>query len=178
MDAVIGPLLSKNVEKAASELRSSDTPVFSPLSNKNIKLYSNLFQTLPTDEMLQATMLDYLKQNESSKNYILVSDETRNAQRQAILSEMPDTKTVSLRKGAFLYVGDIDSKIDKTRENWIILESTNPVLVSNVVGLLNGLPANYKVRLLTLDKNDAYDYHDVSNVHLANLNFTFPKLRL
>ncbi|MCH2490968.1 MAG: LysM peptidoglycan-binding domain-containing protein [Flavobacteriales bacterium] len=176
IDAVIGPLLSKNVEKAASELRSSDTPVFSPLSNKNIKLYSNLFQTLPTDEMLQATMLDYLKQNESSKNYILVSDETRNAQRQAILSEMPDTKTVSLRKGAFLYVGDIDSKIDKTRENWIILESTNPVLVSNVVGLLNGLPANYKVRLLTLDKNDAYDYHDVSNVHLANLNFTFPSV--
>ena len=46
IDAVIGPLLSKNVTIVASELRSDNIPVVSPLSNRDIKLTSNLFQTL------------------------------------------------------------------------------------------------------------------------------------
>ncbi len=176
VDAVIGPLLRKNVEKAASELRNTSTPVFSPLSNREIKISSNLFQTLPTEEMLKNRMLEYLKENVAGKNVVLISDTKKAASKQAVLSTLGTVKTLSPREEGFLYATDIEGKIDKTIENWIILESTDPVVISNVVGLLNGMPEEYRLRLFTLDKNDAYDYHDVSNVHLAKLGFTFPSV--
>jgi LysM repeat protein len=176
VDAVIGPLSQKNVEKAATMLKESNTPIFSPLSNREIKSSSNLFQTLPTDKMLEETMIDYLVKNKAGKNYILISDATKKAQKASIMEAIPTIKTVSPREKGYLYVGDISSKVESGMENWIILESTDPVIVSNVVGLLNGMPSSNNLRLFTLDKNSAYDYHDVSNMHLAKLGFTFPSV--
>jgi len=176
IDAVIGPLLRKNVERAASELKRTDTPIFSPLSNKEIKISSNLFQTLPTDEMLENAMLDYLIENSKGKNVVLISDAKKYASKLAIVSALENVKAISPQEKGFLNEEDILPQIDETLDNWIILESVNPVVVSNVIGLLNGMPEEYNLRLFTLDKNDAYDYHDVSNVHLAKLDFTFPSV--
>ncbi|QNJ98317.1 LysM peptidoglycan-binding domain-containing protein [Constantimarinum furrinae] len=176
VDAVIGPLLWKNVERAVSELKRSDTPVFSPLSNREIKISSNLFQTLPSDEMLQTAMLSYLEKNSEGKNVIIISDPKHSSVKNTILSAIPNAKAISPREKGFLYATDISGKIENGGQNWIILASSDPVIVSNVVGLLNGMPQSYNLRLFTLDKNDAYDYHDVSNVHLAKLHFTFPSV--
>lgn len=176
-DAVIGPLLSRNVEKAAADLKRNNVPVFSPLSNRQIKLTSNLFQTLTGEDILEASMIDYLKANVEGRNVILISDKTKTRQKQAILSAIPNAIQLSPREKGFLYVVDIEEKIDKTRENWVILESTDPIIISNVVGLLNGMPETHQIRLFTTDKNDSYDFDDISNMHLANLNFTFPSNR-
>jgi len=175
-DAVIGPLLRTNVEVVAEGLKRYDVPVFSPLSNREIKMHSNLFQTLPTDDMLKRALFAYLKKNEANKNFLVIADHDRSSQRDEILGVLPNAKTIKLRKDAFLYVQDIAGKLEKEKDNWIVLESKNPVLVSNVVALLNGMPASYNLRLFTLDKNDAYDYNDVSNVHLAKLGFTYPSV--
>ena len=72
MDAVIGPFLKKNVEKAAAMLKDSETPVFSPLSNRDINMYSNFFQTLPSQSYMEESMLRYLKQNSEGKNVIII----------------------------------------------------------------------------------------------------------
>ena len=176
VDAVIGPLLEKNVIKATQLLKKTDTPLFSPLSNREMKISSNLFQTLPTEAMLEKAMIDYIKENSEDKNIILVSDDKHSAQKAKILAALPSTKTINLRKGAYIYVNDIQAKIDDVKENWVILESSDPVLVSNVVGLLNGMPEKAQLRLFTLDKGKVYDFHDISNFHLANLGFTFPSI--
>lgn len=177
MDAVIGPLLSKNVEKASSMLKNENVAVFSPLSNRNIKLTSNLFQTLPTNDFLEDKMIQYLKENLGNRNIIVISDKGRTKQKQALLSAFPNAITLSPREKGFLYVVDLEKVIDKTRENWVVLESEDPVIISNVVGLLNGMPQETrKVRLFTTEKNESYDYHDISNMHLAKLGFTFPSV--
>lgn len=176
IDAVIGPLLRKNVEMAASELKRTNTPIFSPLSNKEIKISSNLFQTLPTDEMLGKAMLEYLKVNSKGKNVILISDEKKNSSKTTIVSTLNNVRTISPQSKGYLVQDDILPQIVETMDNWVILESADPVLVSNVIGLLNGIPEEFNIRLFTLDKNIAYDYHDVSNVHLAKLDFTFPSV--
>lgn len=176
VDAVIGPLLQKNVERAASELKRTDTPIFSPLSNREIKISSNLFQTLPTDEMLQSAMKEYLVANAVGKNVIVICDSKKAAQKAALIAAIPNAKVVSPRDKGFLYVTDISAVVSDQMENWVILESEDPVIVSNVVGLLNGMPERFTIRLFTMDKNDAYNYHDVSNIHLAKLNFTFPSV--
>ncbi len=176
VDAVIGPLRKKNVERAAPMLRATKTPIFSPLSNRTMKMSSNFFQTLPTDAMLRTSMLEFLKVNGTDKNLLVISDLDRKSQKAQIIKELPNAKTMSPRAKGFLYLVDIEEKIEREKENWIILESGDPTIISNVLGLLNGIPADFKVRLFTLDKNDAYDYHDISNMHLARLNFTFPSV--
>lgn len=174
-DAVIGPLLSKNVELAASKLKSKDIPVFSPLSNRNLKLTSNLFQTLPDDDLLAQAMIQYLKDHYSGKNMVLIADKT-STNKEIIKEAIPAIKILSPREAGFLYAGDIQGKLINNQENWVVLESTNPIVISNVIGLLNGIPKSYRIRLFTTAKNDNFEYDDVSNMHLANLQFTFPSV--
>ena len=176
MDAVIGPLLSKNVSFAANRLKGDDVPVFSPLSNRNIKLTSNLFQTLPDDALLAETMIDYLAANTVGKNVILIADPDKAERKAALQKAIPGLKSLAPREEGFLYVVDIQDRLDENRENWFILESDDPIIISNVVGLLNGMPEEFNVRLFTTEKNDGFEYDDVSNYHLANLNFTFPSI--
>ncbi|MGV6828591.1 MAG: amino acid ABC transporter substrate-binding protein [Flavobacteriales bacterium] len=179
-DVVIGPLLVKNVTQASRLLEAKGIPVFSPLSNKETKMSANMFQTLPSNEMLEKGMLAYLKNNAEGKNVILICDNNRSKQKAKIVATLPQIKMVNPRKsddGEYIYVQDIETKINKEQENWIVLESTNPVLISNVVGLLNGMKEENKVRLFTLDKNKNYEFSDISNLHLAHLNFTFPSIK-
>mgnify|MGYP001990018524 FL=1 len=187
-DAVIGPLGQKNIEKAAAMLKDTTVPIFSPLSNKQIKVSKNVFQSLPSDVMLEDGMLQYIVSGMSDKNVIVITDSTKTAQLAKIMLAIPDARIVSLREEGFLRLEDVENQIDQTKENWVILEATDPILISNVVGVLNGLPVidpdleedqepvDYEIRLFSLDKNAAFDYHDVSNVHLAELNFTFPSV--
>jgi len=187
-DAVIGPLGQKNIEKAAAMLQDTTVPIFSPLSNKQIKVSKNVFQSLPSDVMLEDGMLQYIVSGMSDKNIIVITDSTKTAQLAKIMLAIPDARIVSLREEGFLRLEDVENQIDQTKENWVILEATDPILISNVVGVLNGLPVidpdleedeepvDYEIRLFSLDKNAAFEYHDVSNVHLAELNFTFPSV--
>jgi len=187
VDAVIGPLLSKNIERAASKLKERQIPVISPLSKLKIKESSNLYQTLPPTELMQKAMLDYIVKNAGDRNIVVISGNKWTKEKGAIITALPQAKTISPKEGNFFKLNEITKQTDTIRENWMILVSDNPILVSNVVGLLNGLPedilddefkkiGSYKIRLFTLDKNKAYDYNDVSNFHLANLDFTFPSV--
>ena len=185
IDAVIGPLLSKNIEKAAASLQSQNIPVFSPLSKVKLKEYPNLYQTIPSNEMMGNAMLEYIKKRVDSINVIVITGKEWTKQKGVIMAAIPTAKTIVPEKGNYLYLEDIKKHLDKFKENWVILESDNPILVSNVVGLLNGLPelilngdyvevGKNKIRLFAINKSRAFDYNDVSNMHLANLNFTYP----
>ncbi len=187
VDAVVGPLLSKNIEKAAGVLQKDSVPVFSPLSKVKIKQSYNLYQTQPSKEAMQKTMLNYIVKNAGDRNVVVISGNKWTKEKGEIIKALPQAKTISPAEGNFIKLEDITKQTDTVRENWMILVSDNPILVSNVVGLLNGLPedildkefkkiGSYKIRLFTLDKNKAYDYDDVSNLHLAKLNFTYPSV--
>jgi len=176
VDAVIGPLLQKNVEKASAMLKGEKIPVFSPLSNREMTMNDNLFQTLPTDAVLQKTMIRYLKENSAGKNIIIISDSKRVKQKEMIQAAIPTAKTVSPRGGGYIQASDITAVASEGMENWVILESENPILVSSAVNVLSAMPNNYKMHLFTLNKNDAYEWHEVSSMRLAKLNFTFPSV--
>ena len=175
--AVIGPLLKRNVEYVARELRSDDVPVFSPLSNRGIELTSNTFETLPDKGLMEKAMLEYIVEQSAGKKVLLITDGSRAQQVSAIRAAMPGVEQITPQEG-FIYQVHLEEKLLKgLQENWVILESTDPILVSNVIGLLNGMPAEeFSIRLFTLDKGDVYEFDDVSNMHLAKLNFTFPSI--
>jgi len=195
VDAVIGPLLSKNVEKAASKLQAKGIPVFSPLSKKKLKQYNNLYQTIPSKGVMKKAMLDYLKRNSDSINFVVITGKEWTKSKGIIMEALPEAKSIVPQKDNYFNQEEIKEKLDTQLENWIILDSNDPILVSNVIGLLNGLPeiiyeefdkkdenaekveiGRYAVRLFAVDKTEAFSYNDISNLHLANLNFTYPSV--
>lgn len=175
VDALIGPLLQKNVEKASSLLAREKTPVFSPLSNREMNMDENLFQTLPTNSVLEKLMINYLKSHSQEKNIIIIADSKRKRQRELLQGAFPLAKTVALSSD-YIESDNIASLMSETTENWVVLETDNPVLVSSVVNLLSTKSSSKKIRLFTLNRNEAYEWHEVSSSRLAKLNFTFPSV--
>ena len=185
VDVVIGTLLSKSVEKAAANLQVKNIPVFSPLSKVKLKEYPNLHQTLPANELMEKAMLSYITKRKDTINTIVITGNEWTKTREIIMAALPKSKTIVPDQGNYLYVETIEKQIDTTKQNWVILHSNDPILVSNSVGLLNGIPevildslgnkiGNNRLRLFAVNKSRAFDYSDVSNMHLANLNFTYP----
>ena len=174
-DAVIGPLLQKNVEKAASMLEKENIPVFSPLSNRDMAMNENLFQSLPTNSVLEKLMIQYIKSHASGKNVIIISDSKRQRQKEKLQAALPTAKAFSPRND-YIQATDISGLMSEGKENWVILESESPVLVSSAVNVLAAMPAGHNIRLFTLNKNEAYEWHEVSSTRLVKLNFTFPSV--
>ncbi|MDC0637198.1 LysM peptidoglycan-binding domain-containing protein [Flavobacteriaceae bacterium] len=195
-DAIIGPLLSANLALVAEALKSSNVPVISPLSNRAVSTSQNIVQTLPQNELLEQYMIDYLQEHQDDKHILYIGEEGTNTQ-MLLTSKLPKTKILLPQEEGFIRPEAILENLSETQENWVVLSSSNPVIVSSVIGVLNGMayyenqlseeeddneneieePAkNYLVRLFTTDKNAAFDFDDITNLNLANLNFTFPSV--
>lgn len=176
-DAVIGPVLPREVERAAELLERDNIPLFSPLTNRASGDFSNLFQTLPDNDDVERKMLDYIQNNSDDKNLIFITDLAPGSSKyQKIRRVAPTANVLNPSSEGFFYIHEIKPKLSEEKENFIILESRNSMLISNVVGMLNGIVDSYNIQLVTTDRNSSFDYHDVSNKHLARLKFTYPSV--
>ncbi|WP_028375528.1 LysM peptidoglycan-binding domain-containing protein [Leeuwenhoekiella sp. MAR_2009_132] len=178
MNAVIGPLLTSNVEKTSSLLRARAIPVVSPIV-PSLTMSANLFQSRPDDKILKEQMLGFIKQDGKGKNIIIVADSKNLNTKERILSLYPDAKIVSPRSsgnGYYIRSSDLVSKLSRTIENWVILESNDIALISNITTTLSTQLSNSAITLLTTDKGSAYESDDVSNITLMKLNFHFPSV--
>jgi len=195
-DAVIGPLLPQNFERVASSLKSDNIPMFSPFTMPE-HLYDNVFQTIPSDELLEQTMINYVKADSVPKNIIIIADEKHRAKSNRLKSEFPTARQIFSKKskeGKDMYYVILDEIMGQFRQglNLVFLETNNSGFVSNVTSMLNGLngrnlaesnektnipvePKIYDVVLYTTNKNSAFDDEaNVSNIHLSNLKFHYP----
>ena len=187
VDVVIGPLLGGNVDRAASILARSNIPLISPMTQR-ISGGSNVFQSRPSDAILQQKMLDFLKKNGADKNVIIIADASNSKAKSKLKAIFPNAKEVVPRKGdngMFLYPDDIPNQVDKTKENWVILETDDVPLISNVTTSLNAqlsilsqeqIIENVKITLFTTNKGRAYRSDEIQHTHLMNLNFHFPSI--
>ncbi len=178
IDAVVGPVLSGNFNRAASLLSRRNIPLISPFTQK-VNAASNVFQSRPSESMLRNAMLNFLKENGEGKNIIIIADSKNATSKSKLRSLFPNAKQVNPRsgdKGLYLYPDDIPSQISETLENWVILETNDVPLISNVTTNLNTLVALNKVVLFTTNKGRAYDSDEIQHMHLMNLNFHFPSM--
>ena len=178
-DAVIGPLMPNNFQRVASELKRKNVPVFSP-NLKDLKTSDNVFQTMPASDLLEKSMIDFIKAD-NSKNHIIIISDAKNASTSNILKrELGAAAQVYSRKGKegkdlyYILEGDIRTKL-KAGNNIVFLETDNYTFVSNVTSILNSLNnKTNKIVLATTNMNAAFENDEISNYHLSNLNFHFP----
>ncbi|HSP39955.1 MAG TPA: LysM peptidoglycan-binding domain-containing protein, partial [Gillisia sp.] len=171
--AVIGPLLQATSEEAASRLANAGIPVISPISNRELRGISNLYQARPSDDMLTEAMINYLKENSQGKNVIIVADSKNSAIRNKLMAAIPSARLVS-PGGTNFSEGSISPSLMKDRDNWVILESESVALLGSATSALNRLARNNKIRLFTTNKNSSFEHDVIVNEHLGRLNFSFP----
>lgn len=174
VDAVIGPLLQKTSESAASRLESKNIPVINPLSNRSMRGYANLFQSNPGDELTKKAMLNYLSRNAPGKNVIIIADGKSFQIKSELNSVIPSARNINPSSN-FVSEATLAGMMTGG-ENWVILESDNINLVSSVTSALNRLARSRNITLLTTNKNSAYESDIISNNHLGKLKFRYPSV--
>ncbi|MCB0447465.1 MAG: LysM peptidoglycan-binding domain-containing protein, partial [Gelidibacter sp.] len=180
-DAVIGPIMATNFERMASELKRQNVPIISPLM-KPENLYDNVFQTIPTDEVLVKKAIDFVKADASKTNVVIISDELNRNKSNKLKAEFVAARQLFSKKNKegkdAYYVNYADiSDVLSPGKNYVFLETANAGLVMSVTNSLNSLNGSSKqVILITTNKTDAFDYEHVSNFHLSNLKFHYPSI--
>ncbi|RKS53561.1 amino acid/amide ABC transporter substrate-binding protein (HAAT family) [Gillisia mitskevichiae] len=173
VDAVIGPLYQATSEEAASSLVNLNVPVISPITNRELKALPNLYQSRPSDDMLREAMIVFLQSNSQGKNVIIVADGASSAIKAKLVSAIPGARILNPQSNN-ITESSLASVIDKSRENWVILESENIALLGSATSALNRLARNNRITLFTTYKNSTFESDAVTNEHLGELSFHFP----
>lgn len=175
MDAVVGPVRPDVINQLSAYLEAEGVPVFAPFSNKGLQMRSNVYQTLPPDNLMRDEMFRYLENHGKDKNVIIIADE-KNVYTKARLQRIfPGAKIVDPLADKFLRLDDLNPFLSADKENWVILESSSFNLIGNVTAVVNSAQTEeYKIRLLTTLKGNVYDNKNISNLHLSNLEFHYP----
>lgn len=180
-DAVVGPLLPKNFDRIAFELKRDDVPVISPLT-KPLNLFSNVFQSIPSNELLEATMINYVKSDSLPKHVVIISDSKHKRISDKLKGIFPNAKQIYSRKNEdgneayFIYPVDLENVFQNGR-NIVFLETENEGFASNVISMVNGLNVeDQEIVLMTTNKNRAFEGREISNYHLSNLKFHYPSV--
>ncbi len=193
VNAVIGPLMAKNVNQVAESLKQYNVPVISPIIKKDVKLIDNVFQARPDEKLLTQKVVDFFK-TDSTSHFVIISDSKNEAKSSLLRKHFSKASHVMSRKDKktqedeFYIIEEDLLKVIKPGNNVVFLETKNEGYVSNVTSILNSLLGKRKneegdvledieetkIILATTDKNSAFEGEEISNYHLSNLSFHFP----
>jgi hypothetical protein len=154
-------------------LANLGVPVISPMTNRELKSIPNLYQSRPSDDMLREAMIVYLQNNSQGKNVIIVADGASSAIKNKLISALPNARIVNPQSNN-ISESSLSSALDKTRENWVVLESESVALLGSATSALNRLARNNRITLFTTNKNSGFESDVVTNEHLGELRFHFP----
>lgn len=174
-DAVIGPFFQNHVETAAALLEKYNTPVISPLSNERGKPYSNLFQAMPNSLDVKRKMFDFMMNK--GGNIIAIIDPKKGSSKQFITENYPSVKIaeISADKGVPT-LENVKSLMDKTKLNYVILESEKTGMVLSTCNILVTASSEYQVQLVTLEKNETLDFEEIPLSKLTRLKLLYPSV--
>ncbi len=173
VDAVIGPLLQKTSEETAERLSGKNIPVISPMTNRDLRSLPNLYQTMPSDDMLREAMISYIQRNAQGRNIIIVADAANASIKSKLMSALPNAKMVN-PSGNNVSESSLANVMSSTAENWVVLESESVALLSSATSALNRLARRSNITLLTTNKNSSYESDVLLNEHLGKLKFHYP----
>ncbi|WP_340199247.1 amino acid ABC transporter substrate-binding protein [Ascidiimonas sp. W6] len=176
-DAVIGPLLPKTFNVVAEKLSEKNIPIFALVGSNDFKQGSNVFLSYPNSESMYVKMTQYIAKSKDSVNLIVISDKKNEAVRDRLKLRFPDIKTLEPHEDKFIRIEDINPLMVKNQTNWILVETQDVSLIANITSVLNSaLTEEFKIRMLTTNKSNAFEDVNISNAYLSNLNFYFPSV--
>jgi LysM repeat protein/ABC-type branched-subunit amino acid transport system substrate-binding protein len=174
MDAIVGPFYQTNVEKLAELVESTKTPVISPLSKEVGKRYSNLYQSMPTTEVLRTAIFDFMKAKNAK--IIAVIDTKKGSVKQYIQEMQKETKIMGLSaKGTFV-ADSLKVLFQKDKLNYVVLASESTGMILATTSAMLAAQKEYQVQLVILEPNETLDFEEISLTRLTKLKLLYPSL--
>ncbi|WP_238389896.1 LysM peptidoglycan-binding domain-containing protein [Arenibacter aquaticus] len=175
LSAIFGPLEPQSLKEVALQAAEYGVPVVAPLTEKSDLSLSNVFFAMPTENVLQEHMMSYVEGIRTEENIIIIADQKNKPIESTLLMRFPGAKIVTLKEDRTVDIEKISQLLSAEVENWVFLETDQANVVYHVGSLLNSLiTEEVGIRLMTTDKNKAFDSEVVSYSHLSNLRFAYP----
>ncbi len=175
-DVIIGPLDSSSLQEVAVRVGAKQIPVIAPLPAKTEVSLSNVFYSVPSDEILRNRIFSFVKKNITSQNVVVINDAEHVATKNLIVQEFPGAKSLLLDE-KFAMKNKILALLSSKEENWVFLESDQLNTINSVVSVLNASTTDkIKIKLFTTNKGKSFDGDKINHTHLSNLSFTYPSI--
>ena len=173
-DAVVGPFYQSNAETTAQLLSAANVPVISPLSKDIGNPYANLFQTIPTVEVVRSAVFDYMRANKG--NIIAVVDRKKESVIKYIQQYQKDVRFVAFKENGSVSAESLKSMLVKDKMNYVVMETGNTGMVKATIAAMVSSMAMYQVQLVILEPNETLDTDEINFSNLTKLKLMYPSV--
>ena len=173
-DAIIGPFYQNNVEKTAALVSSKNVAVISPLSKDIGNSFPNLYQTIPSAEVLKRAVFEYMITK--GGNIIAVVDKKKESARQFIQQNYSQVQFAALLENGSLSAESLKGLLVKDKINYVVLASENTGMIKWTMSTMMGVMAKYNVQLVIMEPNETLDTDEISFENLTKLKLMYPSI--
>lgn len=174
MDAIVGPFYQANVEKLAELVEPTKTPVISPLSKEQGKKISNLYQSMPSSELLRSSIFDYMKAK--GGNILAVIDSKKGSVKQYIQEMQKETRIVGLSDKGTVVADSLKVLLQKDKMNYVVMASESTGMILATTAAMLAAQKEYQVQLVIIEPNETLDFEEIPLVRLTKLKLLYPSL--
>lgn len=191
MDLIFGPVYPETLEIVSVFSRLRKIPLISPLSSRGIGIEDNpyLFQVNPTEQMQHDLASIYLSRF-YDKNILLIKDTNDiNNQTNRYSSNIKNYLTykinpTDLRYRQILFTDKdrsvsmddslafrLEDVLSLTRDNLVVIPSTNKVFVADIINRLNNLSLHYDITVFGNPQWGQFDALQLESLYKLNLHY-------
>ena len=172
--AVIGPFYQNNAEATANTLRLFNVPVISPLSKDKANPIDNLYQTIPSSDVVRNAMFDYMRAKNG--NIVAVVDKKKESVISYIKQNQKGVVFAALTETGGLDVASLKSLLLPNRMNYVVMETGNTAMVKTTIKALLDAQKTCQVQLVILEPNSTLDTDEISFDNLVKLKLMYPSV--
>ncbi|WP_291285125.1 LysM peptidoglycan-binding domain-containing protein [Flavobacterium sp.] len=173
-NAVVGPFYQSNAESTANTLRLYNIPVISPLSKDKANPIDNLYQTIPSNDMVRNAMFEYMRGKNG--NIVAVVDKKKESVISYIKQNQKGVVFASLTETGALDVANLKSLLLPNRVNYVVMETANTAMVRTTIKALLDAQKTCQVQLVVLEPNSTLDSDEISFDSLIKLKLMYPSV--
>ncbi|AXB59032.1 LysM peptidoglycan-binding domain-containing protein [Flavobacterium fluviale] len=173
-DAVIGPFYQNNAESTANTLRLYNVPVISPLSKDSANPIDNLYQSIPSNDVIKNAVFDYMRSKNG--NIVAVVDKKKESVINYIKQNQRGVAFASLTETGGIDVANLKSLLMPNRMNYVVMETGNTAMVKTTIKALIDSQKTCQVQLVILEPNSTLDTDEISFDNLVKLKLMYPSV--
>ncbi len=173
-DAIIGPFYQANVEKLAELVSINNVPVISPLSKEIGKSYSNLFQSMPSNEVLKNAVFDYMRSKNG--NIVAIIDVKKTGIKNYISEHQKGVRFVMFNDKNTIVLDSLRKVFNRNKLNYVILDSQKTGVILNTTKILMDMLVDYQIQLVILEPNPTLDFDEIDLNRLVKLKLLYPSI--
>ncbi|RED26391.1 amino acid/amide ABC transporter substrate-binding protein (HAAT family) [Flavobacterium cutihirudinis] len=173
-NAVIGPFYQNNAEATANSLRLYNVPVISPLSKDAANPIDNLYQTIPSADVIRNSVFDYMRAKNG--NIVAVVDKKKESVVNYIKQNQKGVVFAALTETGGLDVANLKSLLLPGRMNYVVMETGNTAMVKATIKALLDAQKSCQVQLVILEPNSTLDTDEISFDNLIKLKLMYPSV--